>query len=240
MEREIITIVIPTYNCASDLKKTLESLRIQEYTNFECVIVDGLSTDNTIAVAEEYRSIVDFHLVIYSEKDAGIYDAMNKGVQHARGKYIQFLGAGDTLVNSAILMNVASFCCTGKNDVVYGYVTVKDYDGMIIKNKMNLFTTFKYRPICHQAIYAKREWLVRFPFQLEYKYVADQDWIMRTYAKHAKFKYIDLPIAVYNLDGFSSTEQGRREGRKEIMLAKEDAFPLQCKLIQLFKRNIGD
>ena len=159
-----------------------------------------------------------------------------KGVQLAQGKYIQFLGAGDTLVDSTTLKNVAEFCGKDKFDVIYGYVNIDGYAGKTIKNKINFLTSFRYRPICHQAIYAKNELLKKFPFQLKYKYVADQDWIMKTYASRAKYKYIGIPIANYNLNGFSSTEQGKREGRKEIMEAKRNAFPLQCALIQLFKK----
>ena len=123
-----------------------------------------------------------------------------------------------------------------KFDVIYGYVNIDGYAGKTIKNKINFLTSFRYRPICHQAIYDKNELLKKFPFQLKYKYVADQDWIMKTYASRAKYKYIGIPIANYNLNGFSSTEQGKREGRKEIMEAKSNAFPLQCALIQLFKK----
>ena len=236
MEKPIISIVVPTFNCASELKKSLESLKKQEYIGFECVIVDGNSTDHTVIVAEEYKNKVNFSITISVEKDKGIYDAMNKGVQLAQGKYIQFLGAGDTLVDSTTLKNVAEFCGKDKFDVIYGYVNIDGYAGKTIKNKINFLTSFRYRPICHQAIYAKNELLKKFPFQLKYKYVADQDWIMKTYASRAKYKYIGIPIANYNLNGFSSTEQGKREGRKEIMEAKRNAFPLQCALIQLFKK----
>lgn len=240
MERPIITIIIPTFNCALELIITLESLRKQEYTAFECLVVDGLSTDNTLTVAEEYKNKVNFCINIYSEKDKGIYDAMNKGVEMAQGKYIQFMGAGDTLVDSTTLNNVVKYCNKEKYDVIYGYVNISGLGGKKIKNKINLFTTLRYRPICHQAIFAKKEWLKRFPFRLKYKYVADQDWIMRTYANHAKYKYIELPVANYNLNGFSSTEQGKIEGRKEILEAKESAFPFQCKLIRFSKKLMGE
>lgn len=236
MAHPIISIVIPTFNCALELSKTMESLREQEYTDFECLVVDGLSTDNTISVVERFKGKVGFSITVSSSKDKGIYDAMNKGVQLAQGKYIQFMGAGDTLADSTTLNNVVKFCSKEKFDVVYGYVNVDGANGKTIKNKMNLLTTFRYRPICHQAIFAKKEWLKRFPFQLKFNYVADQDWIMRTYANRAKFKYIEVPIANYNLNGFSSTKQGKIEGKKEIMDAKADTFPLQCKLIHLIKK----
>lgn len=90
-------------------EKTLESLKKQEYIGFECVIVDGNSTDHTVIVAEEYKNKVNFSITISVEKDKGIYDAMNKGVQLAQGKYIQFLGAGDTLVDSTTLKMLLNF-----------------------------------------------------------------------------------------------------------------------------------
>ena len=238
--RPVISIVIPTFNCALELKQTLESLNKQEFNDFECLVVDGNSTDSTVTIAEEYKGKVRFPITISIGKDNGIYDAMNKGVQLARGQYIQFMGAGDTLVDSTTLDSVVRFCSKGRYDVIYGYVNIDGHVGKTIKNRINFFTTFRYRPICHQAIFAKREWLKRFPFELDYKYVADQAWIMKTYANHAKYKYIKIPIANYNLNGFSSTEQGKREGRKEIMEAKKNAFPLQYTMIRLLKKRMGE
>lgn len=136
MEKPIISIVVPTFNCASELKKTLESLKKQEYIGFECVIVDGNSTDYTVIVAEEYKNKVNFSITISVEKDKGIYDAMNKGVQLAQGKYIQFLGAGDTLVDSTTLKNVAEFCGKDKFDVIYGYVNIDGYAGRQLRIRL--------------------------------------------------------------------------------------------------------
>ena len=73
MEKPIISIVVPTFNCASELKKTLESLKKQEYIGFECVIVDGNSTDHTVIVAEEYKNKLNFSITISVDKDKGIY-----------------------------------------------------------------------------------------------------------------------------------------------------------------------
>ena len=102
MEKPIISIVVPTFNCASELKKTLESLKKQEYIGFECVIVDGNSTDHTVIVAEEYKNKVNFSITISVEKDKGIYDAMNKGIKLASGEWIWFINSDDYITEGLI------------------------------------------------------------------------------------------------------------------------------------------
>ena len=230
------SVIIPTYNCEVELESSLLSLEAQTYVNYECIIVDGKSTDNTNLIIKRWEKEKNINLRYISERDGGIYDAMNKGVHLANGEMVIFLGAGDTLKDKDVLRSV--YGEKKAADVLYGFVSIKN-SHEIIKRKMNFFTSFVYRPICHQAIFARRELLKQYPFRTQYKYVADQAWIMEVYSKGAQFKYIDLDIAEYNYDGFSSTEEARKISQIEILDAKKKFFPFQSKIIAVIRKARG-
>lgn len=95
-----ITIVTVTYNCSKILKETLESCINQDYENVEYIIIDGASTDGTLDIINQHSENISF---ILSEPDKGIYDAMNKGIEHATGEWIFFLNAGDKFYSNKTL-----------------------------------------------------------------------------------------------------------------------------------------
>lgn len=238
MERPVfdISVIIPTYECAEALEESLKSVFEQKNCNFECVVADGGSKDRTIDVAEGYQARYKDRIRILSEKDQGIYDAMNKGVKIAKGDYVVFLGAGDTFCDAHVLEKISGHT----EDIVYGYVQAEDAgERYPLKRKMNFFTAFKYRPICHQAVFAKKSLLKAYPFELKYRYVADQAWIMRMYSMHKKFCYVDVMIANYAMDGFSSSKEGRKAAVEEILDAKKRYFPVRSFLINGMRKIIG-
>lgn len=232
MENRKLSIIVPTYNCAEGLKKTLQSIFSQKNCSYECIVMDGKSTDGTVQVATAYKEKYPDLMKVFSDKDQGIYDAMNKGVTHASGEYIYFLGAGDTFISQTALSNIEGH----HEDIVYGYV--KTHDGEVhseLKEKMNFLSSFHYRPICHQAIFARKELLVQYPFELSYTYIADQAWMLRMYSLHKKFKYIDDAIIDYGFDGFSSSEKGRLAAVEEMDRAKRAYTPVQYFIYRLIK-----
>lgn len=93
----MITIITVTYNAASMLQRTLDSVSRQTYSSIEHLIIDGASKDETVAIAEAYKEKAAYEVIIQSEPDKGLYDAMNKGLHKATGDYLVFLNAGDTL-----------------------------------------------------------------------------------------------------------------------------------------------
>ena len=92
-----VSIVTITYNAARTLQRTLDSVACQTYADIEHLIIDGASKDDTLAIAERYQSQSRHTVVVRSEPDRGLYDAMNKGLQKATGEYLVFLNAGDSL-----------------------------------------------------------------------------------------------------------------------------------------------
>ena len=109
-----ISIITINYNNASGLEKTIRSVVEQTYNEYEYIIIDGASLDKSKEVIQEYQRYIDFWC---SEKDSGIYNAMNKGIQKASGEYLLFLNSGDVLNNSAVLADIHGFL--SGEDIVY-------------------------------------------------------------------------------------------------------------------------
>lgn len=197
-----LSIITVCYNCRDNIHKTLDSVASQESDNYEYIIVDGKSTDGTLDVVNSYTKKIN-NMIVISEDDQGIYDAMNKGVRHAHGDYVFFLNAGDVFYNSDVISNVTKLFPKGY-DIIYGNVLVND---RIERYENYSWFDFIYlgRTICHQAIFAKRQLLLKEPFDLNYKICADRDWLIKMLSRGKKFFYAkELIVAVYDTTGISS------------------------------------
>ncbi|MBC7933270.1 MAG: glycosyltransferase, partial [Rubrivivax sp.] len=149
MKQKLISIIIPTYNCGRKLAATLESVLSQPKDLYETIVVDGGSTDETLSVIEEHAGDLRF----VSEADRGVYDALNKGIALATGKYLFFLGAGD-LLKEGVLELVAGQLPEDELSFVYG-------DAYLVRHGVRVCGEFSMkefivRNICHQAIFYER------------------------------------------------------------------------------------
>lgn len=195
-----LSIIIPTYNSAATLRKTLDSIICQTFTDWEVLVMDGVSTDDTLKVAQSYN---DSRIRIYSEPDKGIYDAMNKGIKKAQGEWLYFLGSDDWLLNDNVLNEV--FVQGGINgyDVVYGEVDAPH----LASNHSGEWTLQTIdRNRCHQAIFYRRKVVRRFGgYNTKYKIWADYDLNLKWFFnKNVKKKHIHTVIAHYSEGGYSS------------------------------------
>jgi len=200
MTEPLISVITVTRNASKTLEKTILSVLHQNYKSVEYIIIDGASADGSINILQKFQS----SLTYVSEPDKGIYDAMNKGIGMAKGKWIYFLGSDDILYSPNILAQIKDFL-TDEQDFVYGNVIFeksnRKYDGEF--NKEKILT----KNICHQAIFYKKTLFETFGlFNLNFKYVADYDFNLKIWAnEEIKIKYINLIIAIFNESGFSST-----------------------------------
>ncbi len=203
------TIIIPTLNAESQLHTTLESLSGQTYDDFECLVMDGGSTDATVDVVRKYQSHIPA-LRYFSEKDAGIYDAMNKGVTLSQGEYILFLGAGDSLHNNSVLEMVSKYLKTKDVDILYGNILLPL--NQLSKHPEKLTNGYfrSGKMICHQSIFSKKSILIDYPFSLSYTYGSDRDWLIHCLKSHKTFAYIPETIANYDTKGISSDINNRK------------------------------
>ena len=204
MTSPLFSIIIPTFNAAKTLSASLESVLNQSYQQFELLIVDGVSTDDTLSVVKKYAAL-SANIKWVSEKDNGIYDAMNKSIKMAKGDWLFFLGSDDALYSTEVLKQLAAFI---KEDnlveVIYGNVHSKRFDGFYD----GVFTTKKIldQNICHQAIFLRKTVFEKVgDFNLKYKAQADWDHNLKWFlSKKVEKKYFDIVIADYEDGGFSS------------------------------------
>lgn len=190
-----ITVVTITYNAAKVLKPTLDSVLHQTYHCLEHLIIDGASKDGTVQMAEEYKRLSDeregkHDVIIQSEPDKGLYDAMNKGLMRASGDYIVFLNAGDRFPDHETLEKVARAANPGDGEalpgVLYGDTDIIDENGNFLYHRrlappeqLTWKSFQKGMLVCHQAFYAKTEIAKKFPYNTKYRYSADVDWCIK-------------------------------------------------------------
>ena len=206
----MFTIVTVTYNAESSLKKTIESVLVQNFQNFEYLILDGLSTDKTVEIAKSYISKFDERKISYqiiSQKDEGIYDAMNKGVLSASGDWIYFLNAGDALYSKDILSKIYDVIEKNQDiSVVYGdYLSLKRGKEILLHSKE--VDNLPQQMICsHQCVLFKIEVQKKFLYDLKYRICADYNCLFKIYNAGYKFIKINDIIVIYPMDGISNTQ----------------------------------
>ena len=194
------TVITVCYNASATIRETIASVLGQTYRELEYIVVDGKSTDGTVEVLE---SIGDARMTFISEKDSGIYNAMNKGLKMASGDYLIFLGADDTFFDQGVLERVAAKM-TGNDDVVYGDVMLKTHQ----KLYNGAFTrwTWGHRNPCHQSIFYPKSVYGKYQYSEKYRSVADWDYNLRLLSDGIRFRYIAETICTYNdADGLSSS-----------------------------------
>lgn len=192
-----ISIITVTYNAASVLKRTLNSVKAQSWQQIEHLIIDGASKDETISMAETYKAQCPYEVVILSEPDKGLYDAMNKGLRLATGDYLVFLNAGDTL-HAADTLETIVRSAQPLPGVLYGDTAITDEQGKFLHLRRlrppKKLTWKSFRQgmlVCHQAFYALTDIAKNLPYDPRYRYSADVDWCIRV-MKEAQKRQLPL------------------------------------------------
>jgi glycosyltransferase involved in cell wall biosynthesis len=204
-----LSIITITYQAEKYLERTIQSILEQgNRSEIEYVVVDGASTDGTGALIERYRADID---QLISEKDRGIYDAMNKGLQIANGEYVLFLNAGDTFAATNTLENILHALALNP-DVVAGDAMFVDMEGneiglrsVVTPHRIPTKLTWKsFRSgmvICHQSFIVKRDIAPRF--NVEYQLSSDIDWEIKCLKLSHKITQLPEPICRYLMGGAS-------------------------------------
>lgn len=198
-----LTIVTVTYNAKNVLEDTIKSVLSQNQFLIEYIIIDGGSQDGTIEIIKKYEDKISFWK---SEKDNGIYDAMNKSLFYATSEWICFMNAGDEFYNNEVVNEIFSNDNFSTFDIIYGNHAYIKNGIQIVKTPLNLRHIWKRMPICHQSIFTKTNVLKKYPFNLKYKYASDYDFILNYYKKSPQnFLYINIPISIISLFGLSES-----------------------------------
>ncbi len=229
-----ISIVTITYNAARTLQRTLDSVACQTYTDIEHLIIDGASKDATVAIAERYKAANRHEVVIQSEPDKGLYDAMNKGLQKATGDYLVFLNAGDTLYAPDTIETVVR--CAQQPPllleraggevpaVIYGDTAITDAEGNFLHLRTHrppeqlTWKSFKQGMlVCHQAFYVLTSLARQIPYDLQYRHSADVDWCIRIMreAERQHLPLVNTHAILANFEEGGDTTQHHRDSLKE-------------------------
>lgn len=208
----LVSIIIPTYNAEATLESCLQSIIQQTYPHKEVLIMDGASTDRTTKILQRYNEQFPF-IVYQSQKDDGIYDAMNRGIDKAKGDYFFFLGSDDEFYSDTVLSDVFNTQGNPGIDFIYGNVFFK-HARKAYSGESNLEKLIgEQTSICHQAIFYKKEVFDTVgKYDLKYFVHADYDLNVKCFEHPAiKTKYIDKIITLYNERGMSG-QQPNKDG----------------------------
>lgn len=212
MLQPILSIITVCYNAERDILRTLLSVAEQTYPHIEYIVIDGGSTDRTLALVAEYAP----GAVVLSEPDRGIYDAMNKGLARATGDYVWYINAGDALYAPETASLVAHRIASAEHrpDVVYG-------DCMLIGATGAELGLRRLRPprelswrsfrwgmlVCHQSFVARRA--LCSEYDLRYRFSSDVDWCIRVMRVAQHYEHIDAPISRYLNEGATTANHRR-------------------------------
>lgn len=186
-----ISIITASYNSGKTIRHTVESVLRQTYPDFEYIVVDGGSTDNSIDIVKEYQVAFKGRLKWISEKDKGIYDAMNKGIRMATGDVVGILNSDDFYTDENVLQTVADNFMNHSVDAVYGdihFVHDADLGKCVRYYSSRLFSPFWLRfgfMPAHPSFYCKREVFDKAGlYSLDYKIGADYEMMVRLFRKY--------------------------------------------------------
>jgi glycosyltransferase involved in cell wall biosynthesis len=200
-----LAIITPTYNAGKYIAECIESVQSQTSKNFDHFIMDGNSTDNTISLVNNYLN-QGSHLKLFTEKDSGVFDAMNKGIQSSSSEWLYFLGADDRLYDEKVLENITEYLARCRADIVYGDVYFEQmkriYDGPFDIEKI------LKRNICHQAVFYRRSVFEKVGYyNKNYRSNADYDLNLRCWlGGKIRHQYIQQTVAFYADGGLSSAQ----------------------------------
>lgn len=200
--KRTVSIITVCFNAAEDLEKTIRSVLCQKNCEIEYIIKDGASTDNTAELVRQYepqlRKLKKF--VFLSEKDTGLYDAMNIATKIAKEDYVLFLNSGDTLVDSDTIAFVERGDFDG--DLLYGDM-IQVCEGRQMLQKASPDTIEKLPRFSHQALFIRTAVMQELLYDTRYPICADYEFFHRAYACGKRFRYMNRPICFFQLGGIS-------------------------------------
>lgn len=190
------SVITCTYNASAEVERTLDSVRFQSYAHVEHFIQDGCSKDGTMDMVRRYAEgdNGEHTVVVVSEPDKGLYDAMNRAIARATGDYIIFMNAGDKFASDDVLANIAGRMPDGElPGVIYGDTDIVDGEGKFLhKRRLSPpdrldWKSFRHGMlVCHQSFYARTDLAKAEPYDLGFRFSADVDWCIRIMKRAAR------------------------------------------------------
>lgn len=230
---KLLSIITVTYNSQDTVQKTIESILPHIDNETEFIIIDGGSTDNTIEILNRYKRFITYFA---SEKDNGPFDAMNKGIRKAQGKYVSFMNSNDWFFKDA-LINMKRELASCNADIIYGDTHLYmdgDWSGLSKARATIKGYPIYSIPFCHQSSFTKRSTLLELNcYDNSYKRMADYDFLVRL-TKKSNYELVktNQVIACYSLGGISSAY--RFSSKERLSIHRKYGFsPLKAYLLYL-------
>lgn len=225
-----ISIITVVYNGAKTIEQTIRSVLGQSYKNIEYIIIDGMSTDGTQEVIEKY---IDSIACFISEKDDGLYDAMNKGLRRVTGDIVGIINSDDWYDEKAFEKIVDRFE-EKEADIVYGDLVSIFPDGQEKRNSgVPLENMWFQMAVMHPTAFVKKNIYERIGhYNTTYKISSDYDFLLKCYSQKLRFEYINEIIAFFRVGGLSSLKRQQMwEETREISMSYTDRCPDREKIM---------
>jgi glycosyltransferase involved in cell wall biosynthesis len=200
-DNPLFSVITVVYNGEKHIRQTIESVLDQNYNNIEYIIVDGDSTDSTIDIIKEYDTDIDYWI---SEKDSGIYNAMNKGIDVCSGDYISFINADDWY-EPDIFKKLKEIAIEMPDYILGDVVMLNETDEYLSTFKVDVSVYKRSMPFGHPALFLKKDILKHLKFNETYKIVADYDLCIQLIEKNYTYKYFPDNISNFRMGGVSNT-----------------------------------
>ena len=215
-----VSVVTINYNMAAGLEATIQSVLGQNYPALEYVIIDGGSTDGSTEIIRSYAARLAYWV---SERDGGVYDAMNKGAAAATGEWVIFMNAGDSFHDPRVMAEAFSTVHEDA-DILYGDVVRRAADGseMLIPSRPTALPL--QMPANHQCIFTRRSLLREHPFAADFPISADHEFLLWAQGKGARFQKLPRTIAVFTRGGLSDRQRGASLAQLRVMLKRHGRF----------------
>ncbi len=199
-----ISVITVVYNSVRNIKKSIDNTLCQSYPNFELIIVDGGSTDGTVDIIKQYEGKLKY----ISEKDKGIYDAMNKGIKMASGEWVIMHNCGDYFLKETSIEDVFKqipnpneYTFIACNLLVFNGTGTKEIEPKYIHTN----NVFKGMPLHHPATFIKRDWHINHLYDLSYRNSADYNFFATSLLANRKFIHMGIPIVLFDASEGTTT-----------------------------------
>lgn len=201
-----ISVITINYNNLSGLKETVNSVLSQSYDSTEYIIIDGGSTDGSAEYIQSVSSCLTYWI---SEKDKGVYNAMNKGIDQATGDFLIFMNSGDRFFNSSVLYEIFSDKYY-EADVLVGSTIYSKGDTGIVRHPRNLAIMQKELPFCHQSAFIKGSLMRSKKYEESFKIIADYHFFFQIWREGKTFQNIKKIVSIYDTSGLSSLQENAK------------------------------
>ena len=239
MSNPLFSIITINYNDKAGLLKTMTSVLNQDFQDYEYIIIDGGSSDGSKELIESYLEKPEYksHITFWcSEPDKGIYNAMNKGLSHATGQFINMMNSGDALCEN-ILTKLAPIAEQHKNEILYGAVNLIENEKFVMAFG-RCAETLPQNMIAHQSCFVPNDIYKKYGFYDEsFKIVSDYEKFLCFFKNNEKFFYTNLIIADYNNEGIS-TSNLEEVDKENIIIRKKYGYYIEPSKKELRKQKI--